>query len=116
MNIEVPHFVVGKTRSEKIVRCATEELRAFLIPNHFKRCSFTDDDFLDAYAIFEYLSIRSKRKNDLNAPLYEEHSFEIRKAITGEIFEVVKLRAGIVTVFDLCCLGQSLASIEFKDL
>ena len=44
-----------------------------------------------------------------------EHSVAIRSLLSLEDYEAAKLRAGVVTVFDLRKLGESLASFEFTD-
>ena len=61
------------------------------------------------------LSIRSVRKKCDFSGLYKEHSVAIRNLLSLEDYEAAKLRAGVVTVFDLRKLGESLASFEFTD-
>jgi hypothetical protein len=115
MALNVLHLVVGKTRTDKSIICATnlEEIKATRI--HFGPHFFSADDLFDAFALFSYLLIRSARKKCDFAGLYEEHSVEIRNLMSLEDYEAAKLRAGVVTVFDLRKLGESLASFEFKD-
>ena len=115
MALNALHQVVGKTRTGKSIISATnlEEIKATRI--HFGPDCFSVDDLFDAFALFSYLLIRSARKKCDSAGLYEEHSFEIRSLISLEDYEAAKLRAGVVTVFDLRKLGESLASFEFKD-
>jgi hypothetical protein len=115
MALDMLHLVVGKTRTEKSIICATnfEGLKA--ARDHFDSPCFSADDLFDAFALFSYLSIRSARKKMAIVNLYEEHSFEIRLLMSLEEYETAKLRAGVVTVFDLRKLGESLASFEFTD-
>jgi hypothetical protein len=115
MALNVLHLVVGKTRTGKSIICATnlEEINAIRI--HFGPHLFSADDIFDAFALFSYLLIRSTRKKCDFSGLYKEHSVEIRRLLSLEEYEAAKLRAGVVTVFDLRKLGESLASFEFKD-
>ena len=116
MALNVLHLVVGKTRTEKSIICATnlEEINAIRI--HFGPHFFSADDLFDAFALFSYLLIRSARKKKCDfAGLYMEHSVAIRNLMSLADYEAAKLRAGVVTVFDLRKLGESLASFEFKD-
>ena len=115
MALNILPLVVGKTRTEKSIICATnlEEINAIRI--HFGPHFFSADDLFDAFALFSYLLIRSARKKCDFAGLYREHSVEIRRLLSLEEYETAKLRAGVVTVFDLRKLGESLASFEFKD-
>ena len=115
MALNVLHLVVGKTRTGKSIIGATnlEEIKAIRI--NFVPHFFSADDLFDAFALFSYLSIRSVRKKSDFESLYREHSVEIRSLISLEDYEAAKLRAGVVTVFDLRKLGESLASFEFKD-
>ena len=115
MALNVLHLVVGKTRTDKSIICATnlEEINAIRI--HFGPDCFSADDLFDAFALFSYLSIRSARKKMAIVDLYKEHLVAIRNLLSLEDYEAAKLRAGVVTVFDLRKLGESLASFEFKD-
>ena len=115
MALNMLHLVVGKTRTDKSIICATnlEEINAIRI--HFGPHFFSADDLFDAFALFSYLSIRSARKKMAIVDLYKEHLVAIRNLLSLEDYEAAKLRAGVVTVFDLRKLGESLASFEFKD-
>ena len=115
MALNVLHLVVGKTRTDKSIICATnlEEINAIRI--HFGPDCFSADDLFDAFALFSNLSIRSARKKMAIVDLYKEHLVAIRNLLSLEDYEAAKLRAGVVTVFDLRKLGESLASFEFKD-
>ena len=115
MALNVLHLVVGKTRTGKSIICATnlEEINAIRI--HFGPDCFSADDLFDAFALFSYLSIRSARKKMAIVDLYKEHLVAIRNLLSQEDYEAAKLRAGVVTVFDLRKLGESLASFEFTD-
>ena len=115
MALNMLHLVVGKTRTDKSIICATnvEEINAIRI--HFGPHFFSADDLFDAFALFSYLLIRSARKKCDFAGLYQEHSFAIRSLLSLEDYEAAKFRAGVVTVFDLRKLGESLASFEFTD-
>jgi hypothetical protein len=115
MALNMLHLVVGKTRTDKSIICATnlDEIKATRI--HFGPPLFSADDLFDAFAVFSYLLIRSARKQMDLVNLYLEHSVEIRALMSLDEYETAKLRAGVVTVFDLRKLGESLASFEFKD-
>ena len=115
MALDMLHLVVGKTRTEKSIICATNFEGLEAARDHFDSPCFSADDLFDAFAVFSYLSIRSARKKMAIVNLYEEHSWEIRNLLSQEDYEAAKLRAGVVTVFDLRKLGESLASFEFKD-
>ena len=115
MALDMLHLVVGKTRTEKSVICATNFEGLEAARDHFDSPCFSADDLFDAFAVFSHLLIRSAQKKCDSAGLYEEHSFEIRGLLSLEDYEAAKFRAGVVTVFDLRKLGESLASFEFKD-
>ena len=115
MALDMLHLVVGKTRTEKSIICATNFEGLEAARDHFDSPCFSADDLFDAFALFSYLSIRSARKKMAIEDLYEEHSAAIRDLLSLEDYEAAKLRAGVVTVFDLRKLGESLASFEFTD-
>lgn len=115
MTLKILHQIVGKTNSGKIVFCALDSKNVQYISEYMSVSSFSLEDLLDSYALFEYLSIRAQRRVDSFAEIYSEHSSEIRKMLSPEDFEKAKFKAGVVTVFDLRILGEILASIEFKD-
>ena len=115
MALDMLHLVVGKTRTEKSIICATNFEGLEAARDHFDSPCFSADDLFDAFALFSYLSIRSARKKCDFSGLYKEHSWEIRNLLSLEDYEAAKLRAGVVTVFDLRKLGESLASFEFTD-
>jgi hypothetical protein len=115
MALNMLHQVVGKTRTEKSIICATNSEGIEAVRDHFASPFFSADDLFDAIALFGYLSIRSARKKMALVDLYEEHLVAIRNLLSQEDYEAAKLRAGVVTVFDLRKLGESLASFEFTD-
>ena len=115
MALNVLHLVVGKTRTDKSIICASNFEGIEAARKHFDSPCFSADDLFDAFALFSYLLIRSARRKCDFAGLYEEHSFEIRLLMSLEEYEAAKLRAGVVTVFDLRKLAESLASFEFTD-
>lgn len=115
MKLNILHQEVGTTRTGKTIICATRIENAAVVCGHFKKILFSSDDLLDVLAVFEYLSIRAKRNNDLFAEIYEQHSLGIGGLINLEGHSDAKLKAGVITVFDLRHLGQSLVRIEFKD-
>lgn len=116
MKLDILHQKVGTTRTGKPVFCALDHKKARTAAAYSKvALCFSADDILDAHALFEYLSIRSEKRKDPFKGLYIEHSSEIIKLLSlGDCTEA-KLRAGIVTVFDLCNLGKKLVGIEFND-
>ena len=116
MKLDILYQIVGKTRTGKLIVCALKFENIDFVAKYFARFNFSNDDLLDAYALFEYLSIREKRKNDSLMRFYSEHSSEIHKIFSPEEYAEAKLKAGIVTAFDLRRLGETLANIEFKDL
>ena len=115
MALDMLHLVVGKTRTGKSIICATNLEGIGAARDHFDSPCFSADDLFDAFALFSYLLIRSARKKCDFAGLYQEHSFAIRSLLSLEDYEAAKFRAGVVTVFDLRKLGDSLASFEFTD-
>ena len=115
MALDMLHLVVGKTRADKSIICATNLEGIGAARDHFDSPCFSADDLFDAFALFSYLLIRSARKKCDFAGLYQEHSFAIRSLLSLEDYEAAKFRAGVVTVFDLRKLGESLASFEFTD-
>jgi hypothetical protein len=115
MALNILPLVVGKTRTAKSIICATNFEGLEAARDHFDSPCFSADDLFDAFAVFSYLLIRSVRKKCDFSDLYQEHSFTIRSLLSLEEYETAKLRVGVVTVFDLRKLGESLASFEFKD-
>lgn len=115
MTINILYQMVGKTRSGKNIVCVTNLDKIEVIQTYFVELTFSAEDLFDAFAVFEYLSLRAKRKEDPLADLYEEHSIEIHNLLPYDEYELAKLRAGVLTVFDLRKLGESLVGIEFKD-
>ncbi len=114
MTLKILHQIVGKTRSNKIVYCAIEPQKTRTISEYFESSSFSKNDLFDAYAIFEYLSIRSLRRRDPMTTVYIEHSAEVRKLLSNIDFENEKLESKIFTVFDLRNFGEQLTNVEFK--
>ena len=115
MALDMLHLVVGKTRTDKSIICATNFEGIEAARDHFDSPCFSADDLFDSFALFSYLLIRSVRKKCDFSALYKEHSVAIRNLLSLEDYEAAKLRAGVVTVFDLRKLGKSLASFEFTD-
>ena len=115
MTLNILHQIVGATRTGKTIVCANEFENTAVICAHFEETLFSMDDLLDALAVYEYLSIRAKRNDDVFAEIYEQHSRGIGRLLTSENFDIAKSKAGIATAFDFRNLGQSLVSIEFKD-
>ncbi|MGE0171955.1 MAG: hypothetical protein AB7T49_04185 [Oligoflexales bacterium] len=70
---------------------------------------------LDAYALFNHLALRAKRK-DNSVAIYQEHANGMFGAFPEGDFESAKARARVVTVFDLQGLAVSVANVEFKEL
>lgn len=114
--MKVLHQAIGKTRTGKTLVCASNHEDISHVYTYFIDHNYSTDDILDAHALFEYLSIRAKRKQDPLLDLYAEHSHGIYELLSEEEYQEAKSRAGIVTVFDLRHLGESLASVEFKDV
>ncbi len=75
---------------------------------------FSVDDFFDGHAIFEYLSIRALRRDDFFLSVYSDHALAFGAQISSNDYESARLNDSIVTVFDLCQLGQSLVRVEFN--
>ena len=63
MALDMLHLVVGKTRTEKSIICATNFEGLEAARDHFDSPCFSADDLFDAFALFSYLLIRSARKN-----------------------------------------------------
>ena len=84
MALNVLHLVVGKTRTGKLIICATNFEGLEAARDHFDTPCFSADDLFDAFALFSYLLIRSARRKCDFAGLYEEHSFEIRLLMSLE--------------------------------
>jgi hypothetical protein len=114
MTLNMLHQIVGTTRSGKSIICANEFEKIEIICAYFE-VILSKDDLLDALAVFEYLSIRAKRHEDVTAEIYEQHSRGIGRLLTSEDFDIAKSKAGIATAFDFRNLGQRLVRIEFKD-
>lgn len=109
------HQIIGKTRTDKILICAISAENAIVIPRYFQDQCFSVEELLDAFAVFEYLSIRAERKNDPSKEVYSKHSLEIWILLSTKDYEGAKSQAGVVTLFDLIRLGRNLVNIEFKD-
>src|SRR5437867_4385760 len=115
MEPSVKYETVGETRTDKAILCALSFEEIDDILNHFKVESFSIDDLFDVYALFEFLSLRGKRKKT-SYQLYSDHAYRVFHTLTAKDLKEAKLRAGVITVFDLRDLGQSRARLEFKDL
>ncbi len=92
MKLDVLHQTVGKTRTGKIVFCASDPNHIPLILDYFSEASYSADDLLDAHAIFEYLSVYALRRNDSFADLYAQHSEEIFKSTSSVDYESSRCR------------------------
>lgn len=78
------------------------------------RGEFTDRELFEAFCVFQYLTIRTFRKNEVH-DVFESQGYLIRERFTDERFEDLKIEFGIRHVFDIRKLGASLVAIEFSD-
>jgi hypothetical protein len=112
MDLDIIYQSMGKTRTGKIILYTIHREETVRVIKFFEACSFSIDDFLDAFAVFEYLAIRSIRRSELDA-IFDIYADDI---FTFDELQVAKERANIVSVFDLFDLGRSLVNVEFLDL
>jgi len=108
---------VGRTTSGKaVVAFFRLEIRTFPHPS---TADFTIHDHYEAFAIFAYLTVRSKRRwgdHSEDYVRYYDHSM-YHRSIPGlaDAFEDVRLRSGVVNAFEEIQLGRKLCRPEFRD-
>ncbi|MCX6117759.1 MAG: hypothetical protein NT027_09470 [Proteobacteria bacterium] len=84
------------------------------VTKYFQVSSFSTDDYLDAFAVFNFLAFRALRRLDEEA-IFEEHGELVLNHLTPGELNDAKIRANIKSAFDLRDLGKSLVAIEFMD-
>ncbi len=108
---------VGKTRSDKDIYVF---LSIYTDANIEAIENFSDDDHFDAFAVFEYLALREKRRTGGNSEwyqLYIEYSdLHERFLLNNDMMQICKSRAKVHSVFDLRDHGKSLVGTAFQDL
>lgn len=112
-------FLVGKTRSEKEIYCAVEREEAEWVLTT-KHPDFSSDDHFDVYCVFEFLSVRAKRK--LGKFSKDYYLFAAHSRVTRILFfddeqiGHLMVKNKLITSLDVCKFGSRLVTIEFADL
>jgi hypothetical protein len=114
MTLSIIYNCVGTTRSGKMIpyTSSVNDIGSIII--YFKESSFSPDDLLDAFAVFDYLALRGLRRGDEMA-IFDRIADGIQNVFDPQENKEAKRRANIKSAFDLRDLGKSLASIEFAD-
>ena len=110
---------VGKTRDGKSVfmYLITEQIGAIIHP---RNSDFTMEDHFDAYSIFEYLTLREKRKKGEDSRYYLSyaehvllHSDFLRR---NNSLRSCFIEAKLTSAFTVRDHGQNLVNVEYRDL
>ncbi|MCX6118753.1 MAG: hypothetical protein NT027_14525 [Proteobacteria bacterium] len=114
MKHETIYVSIGRTRSGKVIPYSPSVANLESIFGVLKSSKFTNDDFLDAFAVFIFLSLRAMRRKD------ESGNFEIYVNKIGTLLTPTdalnaRSRANIKSEFDLLKLERSMAALEFND-
>ncbi|MCX6118726.1 MAG: hypothetical protein NT027_14390 [Proteobacteria bacterium] len=112
--LDIIYERVGFTRSGKMIPYAVDRKDIASVVKHLRDEIFSNDDLLDAFALYEFLALRAKRRVDTGA-IFEDHSNEVLLVISPEDLAESKMRASVYSAFQLRDLGKSLAAIEFID-
>jgi hypothetical protein len=111
--IEIIHVRVGTTRSGKIIPYSSSIQNFDFLVKYFEN-NFSVDDVLDAFAVFEYLALRSVRRQD-KAAKFDRHAIAIQSIFDPQELFNARQRANIKSAFDLRDLGKSLVALEFTN-
>ncbi len=107
----------GKTRLGKDIVLLVEDDSASELTLYY---DFTIDDHFDAYAVFEYLALREKRRSGEDSLWFDRFLQQVRyhSRILNKIGAMrgCALRAKAIGAFKLRDHGQSLATVEYRDL
>ena len=115
MDLEIVYQRVGKTRSGKVIPYTNNRDDIARILEFFDSVNFSMDDFFDAFAVFEYLAVRSKRRKE-SAAIFALYAENVFRSMTMKEVQSAKERANILTIFHIRDLGRSLVNVEFADL
>ncbi len=112
--LDIVYSRIAKTRSGKVIPYiqSINDLRN--VTKYFQESSFSTDDYLDAFAVFNFLAFRALRRLDKEA-IYEQHGVLVLNFINPVDLNVAKIRANIRSAFDPRDLGKSLIAVEFMD-
>lgn len=114
IKLDVIFETIGHTRSNKTVIVTNNPQDVEKVIDYLKTDQhFTPDDLLDAYALFNYLALRAKRKG-MGSAIFEDHANETFHEFQGDEFEQAKVNAGIFTAFDFQNHALSLIKAELK--
>ncbi len=105
---------VGTTRSKRMIPYVSDHKNISQLLRYFRNENFSMDDFLDVFALYEFLALRAIRRRDGEA-VYRNHANAIIQMISTEDLAEAKVRTNVFSAFQLRDLGKSLAAIEFID-
>jgi hypothetical protein len=112
--LDIIYQRVGNTRSGKVIPYLSLRKDIAKLVGYLRDKNFSNDDLLDAFALYNFLGLRAVRRVDKDAA-FEDHANEVLSIISSEELAEVKMRANILSAFQLRDLGKSLAAIEYID-
>ncbi len=108
---------VGKTRTGKHINIYLSDGD---IRDSISIANFSMDDHFDAFAVYEYLALRSKRRNGEDCHWLKRFSnlaiYHERILLNNKEMEYAAERAAVHGALDLREHGKHLSSKEFQDL
>ena len=112
--LNIVYSRIAKTRSGKVIPYTQSINDLRYVTKYIQELSFSTDDYLDAFAVFNFLAFRALRRSD-NEAIFGQHGVLVLNFINPMDFNDAKIRANIRSAFDLRDLGKSLVAVEFMD-